>query len=170
MCIRDSSSADLLASPQVSVAEFPSNTFIIGNHSDELTCWIPLLGYPFMVIPCCSHNLSGQRIRFHPRKQLKETPVSQHNKKNGEKNNSGNSTYAGLVDHVEYIATRVGWEVEKEMLRIPSTRNAAIIGYINPNLKNFPTQSVYDAIIEDSGPDSWVENTMSLMKRSPRNH
>lgn len=153
------SSEDLLHSPQVNVAEFSSETFIIGNHSDELTCWIPLLGYPFIVIPCCSHNFSGERIRFNVRKTTLNSAKG-----------IGNSTYAGLVDHVEYIANRVGWKVEKEMLRIPSTRNAAIIGYENPRLKQFPTQEVYDTIIEDGGPDGWIQNTMALMKRTPRNH
>lgn len=158
-------SADLLKSPQVNVTEFPSDTFIIGNHSDELTCWIPLLGYPFMVIPCCSHNFSGARVRFPVRKSTKEASSSA-----GSSSKVGNSTYAGLVDHVEYIASKVGWEVQKEMLRIPSTRNAAIIGLKNPNLKNFPTQEVYDMILEDGGPDGWIQNTMALMTRNPRNH
>lgn len=153
-------SEDLLHSPQVNSAEFTSNTFIIGNHSDELTCWIPLLGYPFMVIPCCSHNFSGQRVRFNVRKTSSKSASTV----------VGNSTYAGLVDHVSYIANRVGWKVEKEMLRIPSTRNAAIIGYKNPQLGHFPTQEVYDTIIEDGGPDGWIQNTMALMKRNPRSH
>lgn len=153
-------SEDLLRSPQVNVAEFGPNTFIIGNHSDELTCWIPLLGYPFMVIPCCSHNFSGQRVRFNVRKSTSK----------GSSKVLANSTYAGLVDHVSYIAERVGWKVEKEMLRIPSTRNAALIGYENPSLSQFPTQEVYDTIIADGGPDGWIQNTMALMTRSPRNH
>lgn len=154
------SSEDLLQSPQVNVTEFSPDTFIIGNHSDELTCWIPLLGYPFIVIPCCSHNFSGERVRFNVRKSTLQSSSK----------SLGNSTYAGLVDHVEYIANRVGWKVEKEMLRIPSTRNAAIIGYENPFLDQFPTQEVYDVIIEDGGPDNWIQNTMALMKRNPRSH
>ncbi|AQZ14996.1 TRM44 (YPL030W) [Zygosaccharomyces parabailii] len=152
-------SEDLLSSPQVNVTEFPPNTFIIGNHSDELTCWIPLLGYPFMVIPCCSHNFSGQRVRFNVRKSTTELNSAK-----------GNSTYAGLVDHVLYIADRVGWKVEQEMLRIPSTRNAAVIGYENAQVGNFPTQEVYDLIMEDGGPNGWIQNSMALMKKSPRNH
>lgn len=153
-------SEDLLRSPQVNVAEFGPDTFIIGNHSDELTCWIPLLGYPFMVIPCCSHNFSGQRVRFNVRKATSK----------GSSKVIANSTYAGLVDHVSYIAERVGWNVEKEMLRIPSTRNAALIGLENLSISDFPTQEVYDTIIEDGGPDGWIQNTMALMTRSPRNH
>ncbi|MCJ1394455.1 tRNA(Ser) Um(44) 2'-O-methyltransferase [Xylographa bjoerkii] len=46
---------------------FPTGTFIISNHADELTSWTPLLASlsrsPFLVIPCCSHNLSGVRFR-----------------------------------------------------------------------------------------------------------
>ncbi|AJV94631.1 tRNA (uracil) methyltransferase [Saccharomyces cerevisiae] len=157
------SSEDLLKSPQVNTAEFPPDTFIIGNHSDELTCWIPLLGHPYMVIPCCSHNFSGQRVRFNVRKR---SPRSNEIKNQ----NNSKSTYSGLVDHVEYISSRVGWKVEKEMLRIPSTRNAAIIGVENATLKHFPTQAVYDMIWEDGGAEGWIQNTMSLLKRNPRNH
>lgn len=46
---------------------FPTGTFIISNHADELTPWTPLLASlsnsPFLAIPCCSHNLSGMRFR-----------------------------------------------------------------------------------------------------------
>lgn len=149
------SSQDLLKSPQVNIAEYPKDTFIIGNHSDELTCWIPLLGYPFMVIPCCSHNLAGQRVRYNNTKRTSKMK---------------NSTYAGLVDHVENIATKVGWTVEKEMLRIPSTRNAALIGYENESLGEFPTKTVYESLIEEGGADGWIQNTMALTKRNPRGH
>lgn len=151
------SSADLIQSPNVNIAEFPPDTFVIGNHSDELTCWIPLLGYPFVVIPCCSHNLNGNRMRYSVR------DVERAKK-------SGNSTYQGLVDRVEYLAERVGWNVEKEMLRIPSTRNAAIIGYSNENLDEFPTQEIYKILSEEGGAEGWVANTMALVKKNPRSH
>jgi tRNASer (uridine44-2'-O)-methyltransferase len=46
---------------------FPSGTFIISNHADELTAWTPLLAHlnqsPFLAIPCCSHDLAGSRFR-----------------------------------------------------------------------------------------------------------
>ncbi|SCV03276.1 LAME_0H09120g1_1 [Lachancea meyersii CBS 8951] len=149
------SSEDLLKSSSVNVTEFPPDTFIIGNHSDELTCWIPLLGYPFVVIPCCSHGFSGQRARYGVKKSSLK---------------NGNSTYAGLVERVEALAVRVGWKVEREMLRIPSTRNAAIVGTENSHLDQWPTQEVYDTILEGGGADGWVENTMALAKKSPRGH
>lgn len=149
-------SKQLLNDPYINTAEFPPNTFIIGNHSDELTCWIPLLGYPFMVIPCCSHKLDGDKTRFPVIKGL-----------NGRPQQEGTSTYQGLVDHVEYLARLYGWDVQREMLRIPSTRNAAIIGYTN-----YPYQrkSLYDLIAMEGGAQKWVENTMALMKQRPRNH
>lgn len=167
------SSADLIASPNVNICEFPDNTFIIGNHSDELTCWIPLLGFPFMVIPCCSHDLSGKKVRFNTRvpKSEKTTPAMKNNIKINSNNvNNSNSTYAGLVNHVEYLAKKVGWKVEKEMLRIPSTRNAAIIGTDNAYAKEFPTPDIYRTIEEEGGALTWVQNTMQLAKASPRNH
>ena len=41
--------------------------FLISNHADQLTAWIPLLASltnaSFFVLPCCSHNLSGERFR-----------------------------------------------------------------------------------------------------------
>ncbi|KAH3902136.1 related to tRNA (uracil-O(2)-)-methyltransferase [Saccharomycodes ludwigii] len=162
------SSDDLLQSSHVNTAEFPENTFLIGNHSDELTCWIPLLGYPFMVIPCCSHAFSGAKIRYKP---------SAH----GLNGNNSSSTYAGLVAQVIRLAKQVGWDpVEKEMLRIPSTRNAAIIGITNKYIHTnnvtstqqqqqqradiWPNKKVYDVIMENGGADGWVEHTMALMR------
>jgi tRNASer (uridine44-2'-O)-methyltransferase len=60
-----------------------------------------------------------------------------------------------------------GWKVEREMLRIPSTRNAAIIGY-RPS--EFPAKSIYEIIAMEGGGNKWVENTMALMKKKPRDH
>lgn len=154
------SSASLLQSSNVNTAQFPKNTFIIGNHSDELTCWIPLLGYPFLVIPCCSHSLSGARVRY---------PSKRVSRKEGEKTSFGASTYAALVDHVEDMANEVGWKVEREMLRIPSTRNAAIIGY-QKDKAGAKIKSVYDMLVLEGGAEGWVENTMALTKKAPRNH
>ncbi|KAB8336774.1 hypothetical protein FH972_021083 [Carpinus fangiana] len=46
---------------------FPPGTFVISNHADELTAWTPILARlsrcPWMAIPCCSHNLAGERFR-----------------------------------------------------------------------------------------------------------
>lgn len=156
-------SASLLKSSQICTTEdFPSNTFIIGNHSDELTCWIPLLGFPFIVIPCCSHALSGAKMRYSPKKK---TAASTQNI----------SAYSTLVEHVEDLSAQMGWITEKEMLRIPSTRNAAVIStrkhveFENEDPEINQTR-VLDILALEGGAEGWVENSMALMKKSPRNH
>lgn len=134
---------------------FPSGTFIISNHADELTPWTPLLAYlnrsPFIAIPCCSHNLSGARCRFNNRDPSTTTNnnVQPNNitsgarlvyAENGPGPKTGSlarpqksagkqpSAYASLTMYVASLATELGYEVEKEVLRIPSTRNIAIVG------------------------------------------
>lgn len=147
--------------------DFPASTFIIGNHLDELTCWIPLLNFPFMVIPCCSHSLSGAKIRFTPRRA---GPNNNENCKQVQKV----STYGALVDHVEDLATVMGWQVQKEILRIPSTRNSAIIGL---GFKCHKDESVeqrelrlWDIISSEGGADGWVHNLIALMSKKLKMH
>lgn len=139
----------LFSDPFVNVADFPENAFLIGNHSDELTVWLPLFDRPFIVIPCCSHALSGAKHRFTPKKQ------------------EAKSSYASLVDHVEEIASRFGWAIEKESLRIPSTRNTALIGRKKSDREN---ESVEMILESEGGGDGWVERTMALRGKNPRNH
>ncbi|KAL9576248.1 MAG: hypothetical protein Q9212_007261, partial [Teloschistes hypoglaucus] len=143
---------------------FREGTFIISNHADELTPWTPLLAYlassPFLMIPCCSHNLSGLRFRapskfngysadttappyfaksINKSKSVAITiaPAIEEDEQPGQGSlkdlNPANrakqpSAYAALCDWVSHLATAVGYEVEKEMLRLPSTRNTGLIG------------------------------------------
>jgi tRNASer (uridine44-2'-O)-methyltransferase len=55
-----------ISSPGIHNRVFPKGTFIISNHADELTPWTPILvnlsESPFIIIPCCSHALSGARF------------------------------------------------------------------------------------------------------------
>ncbi|KAF1991604.1 DUF1613-domain-containing protein [Aulographum hederae CBS 113979] len=128
---------------------FPNGTFIISNHADELTGWTPLLAHlnqsPFIAIPCCSHSLSGARFRA-PAVSLRPStngstsnstdstsaPVEKENSdKTGQlqkRNPKIPSAYAALCDWIARLTEETEFVPEKEMLRIPSTRNAAIIG------------------------------------------
>lgn len=163
------SSANLLELSKVCTTEdFSPNTFLIGNHLDELTCWLPLLDYPFMVIPCCSHALNGAKVRYNPRKMVNPQTKAKLPPQNV-------STYGALVDHVEELSEKMGWVVEKEILRIPSTRNAAIIGMTKQgDFANEPLDvremRTIDIIAMEGGAEGWVENLMVLMKKSPKNH
>lgn len=107
---------------------FPPKTFIISNHADELTPWTPILASlshsPFIAIPCCSHDFGGSRFRspVH-RKYVLEDPNA-----TGKEKNKQPSAYASLCSWVSHLTELVGYRVEKEHLRIPSTRNIAVVG------------------------------------------
>jgi tRNASer (uridine44-2'-O)-methyltransferase len=130
---------------------FPPGTFIVSNHADELTPWTPLLAYlnfaPFIAIPCCSHNLAGARCRFSTREQstnsvsdlTEATADMRISAQDGPGPKTGSlaqpkksakqpSAYNSLTNYVESLSKELGFDVQKEMLRIPSTRNAAIVG------------------------------------------
>ncbi|KAI5231944.1 DUF1613-domain-containing protein [Aureobasidium subglaciale] len=128
---------DLLQDREFHNGLFKKGTFIVSNHADELTPWTPLLAYlnssPFIAIPCCSHNLAGARWRAPvskaakekaaaQRRQIKTTPTRSAGTKNVQ------SAYASLCDYVSGLADDVGFVVETEVLRIPSTRNTCIMG------------------------------------------
>ncbi|KAL9083850.1 MAG: hypothetical protein Q9159_005526 [Coniocarpon cinnabarinum] len=112
--------------------QFPPGTFIISNHADELTCWTPILARlshnaPFLAIPCCGHDFSGARTRF-PRQKPTDATDS------GEPNASA---YQTLCQYVGRVSRDAGYEIQREYLRIPSTRNLGIIG--TPSGSSWPT-------------------------------
>jgi tRNASer (uridine44-2'-O)-methyltransferase len=107
---------------------FPPGTFIISNHADELTPWTPLLAHlnssPFIAIPCCSHDFGGTRFRAPAHaKHVIPDPTTAASKKNKQP-----SAYASLCSWVCHLTEETGFVVEKEHLRIPSTRNIAVLG------------------------------------------
>ncbi|RMZ74336.1 hypothetical protein GMOD_00003358 [Pyrenophora seminiperda CCB06] len=107
---------------------FPPGTFIVSNHADELTPWTPVLAYlnasPFIAIPCCSHDFAGTRFRapVHA-KHVVHDPTTAESKKN-----KAPSAYASLCSWLCHLTEAAGYKVEKEHLRIPSTRNLAVLG------------------------------------------
>jgi tRNASer (uridine44-2'-O)-methyltransferase len=135
---------------------FPTKTFIISNHADELTPWTPVLANIsqscFMMIPCCSHALSGAKFRPPPSKEA----------------GASKSQFASLVAWVSGITKDCGWVVETEMLRIPSTRNTAVIG----RARHIPFEDVVveDIVSSHGGAAGWEENAMKLMKGATRGH
>lgn len=135
---------------------FPPGTFIISNHADELTPWTPILAAlsdcPFIVIPCCSHNLAGDKYRPPPPRD-KSKPKS---------------TYASFVDWVSAIAQDCGWLVETEMLRIPSTRNTCLLGRKRSASRPLPEPSTL--LHKYGGADGYHANVAKLLKSAPRGH
>ncbi|KAI8802991.1 hypothetical protein BJ742DRAFT_909489 [Cladochytrium replicatum] len=102
---------------------FEDVQWIIGNHPDELTLWIPLIaarsGYDtkLIIIPCCFHELSGAKFtswHLHP-------TTADHAAAAG-------GRYAHYVSIVSAFASQTcSFRVENENLRIPSTKNVAIV-------------------------------------------
>ena len=141
---------------------FPPHTFLISNHADELTPWTPILSalsspatpLPFLAIPCCSHALSGARHRYGALKfETSSQPATGDlNALRASKANTSdqNSTYACLTAKVTALAQELGFEVEKTLMRIPSTRNIGLIG-------TYPTSP--------AGPEEAKTNEQSLLQQ-----
>lgn len=102
----------------------PRGTFIVSNHADELTAWTPILAYlsdsPFIAIPCCSHDFGGTRFR---------APYHREHFPSAATNSAKQvSAYMSLCSYVAHLTAQMSIVPEKEHLRIPSTRNIAIVG------------------------------------------
>ncbi|OJJ38209.1 hypothetical protein ASPWEDRAFT_179797 [Aspergillus wentii DTO 134E9] len=136
---------------------FSDNTFIISNHADELTVWTPLMAalsspsspLPFLAIPCCSHSLSGAKYRYPaPKKEKAKDKRSepQANEQNPQPANGDlkalraakqeaqtdagmyKSMYGCLTAKAMSMGEDIGYDMERTLLRIPSTRNMGVIG------------------------------------------
>ncbi|KAL8739794.1 MAG: hypothetical protein Q9190_007439 [Brigantiaea leucoxantha] len=191
---------------------FPTGTFIIANHSDELIPWTPLLASlsssPFFAIPCCSFNLSGHMFRapskftsytadaFAPSyfavnktkaKSVAITIPSANDDHLQPKQGSLNdlspeerakqpSAYQALCDWVAYLALTVGFAVEKEWLRIPSTRNLGLVGRgfqkSNTNENVGAAMKIVKTIVEKEGTDGmvWIHRAQGLVVGKSSGH
>ncbi|XP_053314212.1 probable tRNA (uracil-O(2)-)-methyltransferase [Spea bombifrons] len=91
---------------------FPDTDWIIGNHSDELTPWLPVIASRssysccYFVLPCCFFSFYGK----YNRKSSKKTQ------------------YREYLDFVTEVGHRCGFNVEEDCLRIPSTKRVCLIG------------------------------------------
>ncbi|XP_052636543.1 probable tRNA (uracil-O(2)-)-methyltransferase isoform X2 [Harpia harpyja] len=91
---------------------FPDTDWLIGNHSDELTPWIPVIAARssysccYFVLPCCFFDFHGK----YSRRQSKKTQ------------------YREYLDFVAEVGSVCGFHVEEDCLRIPSTKRVSLIG------------------------------------------
>ena len=171
--------------------EFPESVktegktvWLIGNHSDELTPWIPLIahnqtqkGYrcQFMVIPCCFHDLHGYKntpARWHFRLpslsrdyQDSEDTISDTDDDElakpepvSDECKSLDGRYANYLHYIQQIMTTIGYQKTIEHLRIPSTKNVCLIGTI-PKYTN-------SDVIDASGNDGMDEKKGEFWRAS----
>jgi tRNASer (uridine44-2'-O)-methyltransferase len=110
----------------------PMGAFIIANHADELTPWTPIMATTssasgYLSIPCCAWMFDRKFNREQAKSSYGDLPDDQLLKLNlGEE--GLNSSYARYRIWLATISWQAGWEIECDTLRIPSTRNWAIVG------------------------------------------
>ncbi|KZV96188.1 DUF1613-domain-containing protein [Exidia glandulosa HHB12029] len=130
---------------------FPDGVFLIGNHSDELTPWLPVLGRmtrasAYLSIPCCAWTLDAKFERSHA-PDLPETgdrleiaslhiPVELNP-------SAGQSSYEAYRTWLGRLSLVCGWKIEADVLRIPSTRNWALVGRASNDI---PEEEVIQAV------------------------
>ncbi|XP_032080530.1 probable tRNA (uracil-O(2)-)-methyltransferase isoform X2 [Thamnophis elegans] len=91
---------------------YPDADWLIGNHSDELTPWIPVMAARsshscrYFLLPCCFFDFYGKYNR----------------------RQSQRSQYREYLDFVTEVGTVCGFQVEEDCLRIPSTKRVCLIG------------------------------------------
>lgn len=91
---------------------FPGTDWLIGNHSDELTPWIPVIAARssydcrFFVLPCCFFDFAGKYCRRQSQK----------------------TQYREYLDFVREVGVACGFHVQEDCLRIPSTKRVCLIG------------------------------------------
>lgn len=130
---------------------------IIGNHSDELSPWLPYLALKtsnkldkkchVMLIPCCLFD-------FNSKFELKQ------------KNESRYDTY---LNYLEKIFISFGLKVYRDKLRIPSTRNICLIGIMD-QVFNTSEDEILDSFQSNSKVSNFVARDLEKEKlRSSRN-
>lgn len=131
---------------------FPDGVFLIGNHvcrqlprlitahprsqSDELTPWLPILSKltgasAYFSLPCCAWTLDAkfarERVPRLPEAGDRLDIAALHLP--AEMNPSaGQSSYEAYRIWLGRLSVSCGWKIETDILRIPSTRNWAIVG------------------------------------------
>ncbi|XP_067640946.1 probable tRNA (uracil-O(2)-)-methyltransferase [Eurosta solidaginis] len=88
--------------------------WLIGNHSDELSPWVPILAATrsfqthYFLLPCCAYELSGAKFQ---------------------RRNTGSSVYKDFYAYLQTLSQKCGYATLKDRLKIPSTKRLALVGY-----------------------------------------
>uniref|UniRef100_A0A914I843 tRNA (uracil-O(2)-)-methyltransferase n=1 Tax=Globodera rostochiensis TaxID=31243 RepID=A0A914I843_GLORO len=105
-----------------SVAEHLKDVdFLVGNHSDELTPWIPVIAARlrcnFFLLPCCTYDFFGKYSRKMPSEKALAAGAPK-----------------GIADqhfaYIEHICLQLGFRVEVDQLKIPSRKRKCLVGFV----------------------------------------
>jgi hypothetical protein len=90
-------------------------TLLIGNHSDELTPWLPVLARQcdcdVFLLPCCFFDFSGKKFITN--------------------NHDDTTQYEQYLLYIEKIAQVLDLTIKRDKLRIPSTKNICFMLHQN---------------------------------------
>ncbi|XP_063821966.1 probable tRNA (uracil-O(2)-)-methyltransferase [Ostrinia nubilalis] len=92
---------------------FPEADWLIGNHSDELTPWIPVIAARssykcnFFLLPCCAFNFDGSKYQ---------------------RKDSSKSQYTEYLEYVKDLCVSCGFVTHVDRLKIPSTKRICLVG------------------------------------------
>lgn len=92
---------------------FPDVDWIIGNHSDELSPWIPVISARssyasrYFLLPCCAFEFSGKKFQ---------------------RRNGVLSQYMDFLNYAQEISNVCGFKTQIDRLKIPSTKRICLIG------------------------------------------
>uniref|UniRef100_A0AC35TME0 tRNA (uracil-O(2)-)-methyltransferase n=1 Tax=Rhabditophanes sp. KR3021 TaxID=114890 RepID=A0AC35TME0_9BILA len=118
--------------------------FLIGNHSDELTPWIIVMAArkrcSFFILPCCPFDFYGKFTKI---------PATV-NKEDVWCGSQGNSIYHNYLSYLKGLITKLGFKVEVDRLKIPSTKRICLIGTIPESGLIHNLDQVIDSILKDS--------------------
>lgn len=147
---------DLPLSPSDSLPSFSDSflkqgVFIIANHADELSPWTPVIATlcsasGFLSIPCCTWSFDARFERsqlplrgsatshgeaafsFAPPADTDVDDFVESLRLGGMGGDASKSAYTAYRVWLACLGMRCGWVPENETLRIPSTRNWALVG------------------------------------------
>jgi len=106
--------------------------FLIGNHADELTPWLPVLaslipGATYLSIPCCQWSLD-QKFHRNDANLFPQLRTPQGEELEEQLGETRKSAYGSYLCWLLRLGSECGFVGEVEALRLPSTRNYAIVG------------------------------------------
>jgi len=88
--------------------------WVLGNHSDELTPWVPVIAAlsgpqtSYWVLPCCPHSFDAKYQR----------------------RDANKSVWRDYLDWLASLGKEAGFAVEEDRMRIPSTKRVCQVGEV----------------------------------------
>lgn len=125
---------------------FPDIDWIIGNHSDELSPWLPVISARssyksrYFLLPCCAFEFSGKKF------QRRCSSVSQ---------------YMDFLNYAKEISDICGFQTHIDRLKIPSTKRICLIGCerVYPSDEQVAREKQIQAFIDSRSLNSTMEIT-----------